>query len=160
MIGSGNASPKLYLEKRTYLVGWPPSEQPPVLCVTNNPWWVGAEHISISRDQLLGFISVYVRLYQVPAVNTEHLRRWYDINKDLVKTWDCGGFWNTQLEDSQRNLNPRTPGIPSEARPHPYVDDVMEPLLAGGHSAKEDKEVWAPWEAQCQAVKAAGLLLL
>ncbi|KAK0632956.1 hypothetical protein B0T14DRAFT_598316 [Immersiella caudata] len=99
-----------------YRLGLSTSEQPPVLRVsckfsskTENP-----EDVSITKDELLGFASVYHRIYQVPEKTRDRLTRWRKVHLRMVESWRMP-FWNSKVDDQRLALRPQKPGIPALA---------------------------------------------
>ncbi|KAK3694220.1 hypothetical protein B0T22DRAFT_476985 [Podospora appendiculata] len=113
-------SRKAWLGQTLYHLDYPPSEQYCVLRVATklNSKGKDLSQINFTKDEIEGFASVYVRLYQVPAKNQVRLQTWRDANQRLVRDWgDLGGFWNSQQGDLQLGWKPRKPGVPPEAVP-------------------------------------------
>ncbi|KAK3336362.1 hypothetical protein B0T19DRAFT_453696 [Cercophora scortea] len=125
MAPGGSKEPKRRATSRKAWVGdilyhldYPPSEQYSVLRVANklNSKDKDLSKVIFTKDEIEGFASVYVRLYQVPIKNRARLQTWRDANQRLVREWGTlKGFWNSKQEDSRLGLKPRTPGVPPEA---------------------------------------------
>jgi hypothetical protein len=77
-----------------YRPGLPVSEQPPVLRVSCkfSPRIENVEDVSITKDELLGFASVYHRIYQVPEKTRERLSRWRRAHRRMIESWRMP-FW-------------------------------------------------------------------
>lgn len=99
----------------TYLLGMPASEQPPVLKVATKFSNREPADISITKEELEGFASVYVRIYQVPEKTRERLKRWKRAHIRLVMSWAMP-FWNSRADDVRLGITPREAGIPPAAR--------------------------------------------
>lgn len=101
---------------RTYLVGLPTSEQPPVLRVSTRftrPVY-RAEDVTFSKEDIDGLASVYVRIYQVPEKTRERLETWRRAHRQLVQSWKQP-FWNKKAHDEDRGIRVRPAGIPPAA---------------------------------------------
>ncbi|KAK5656402.1 hypothetical protein OQA88_4783 [Cercophora sp. LCS_1] len=99
----------------TYLVGMPVSEQPAVLRVTSKfsrPYRV--QDVRLTKEELAGLASVYVRIYQVPQITRQRLEEWRDSHQLLVESWKML-FWHKRVQDQKRGFPVRSAGIPPAA---------------------------------------------
>lgn len=117
-----------------YLEGLSPSVQPAVLRVTCKfQYNKEPRDVKLTKSEVEGLASVYMRLYSLPDVTRNRIREWLRSNLRLAESWRLD-FFNTREQDRQLGIVPRLPGVPVAALTHgrrigDSGEDVSSPLM-------------------------------
>lgn len=108
----------------------PPSEQYPALTVTrkfSQKPRIDPEDVDLTQRDMVGFVSVHPRLYQIPKTMQERIERWYHANRKLADSWPLDGFWNRAEDDAHDEIIVREPGVPPEVKQMAGIEDEPKP---------------------------------
>jgi hypothetical protein len=142
-------APTVVVEGRTYHPTFPPSEQNDVELLTKyrfgNMTPAQAGNVAITKEEMLNFIKVYPRLYQVGKKTRDRLAAWANKHRDEIAGWGIDAFFKTKEEDERDDTIPRNPGPPPEEgenstqqRARPAAGKQARGQKRGGRVSRDD----------------------
>ena len=89
--------------------------QPAVLRVTSKfQYGRKPQDVKLTQSEVKGLASVYVRIYALPDITRDRLKKWLRSNLPLAQSWRLD-FFNTREQDRNLGIVPRPPGVPAAA---------------------------------------------